>query len=85
MGCRAHVISMRQNGKIHIDTPFSRLLGKPPLMVAGMTPTTVKADFVSAVQKRVITSNLLVAVITLQQTFAPRSQKFRENFPPAWG
>jgi fatty acid synthase subunit beta len=24
------------DGKIHIDTPFSRLLNKPPLMVAGM-------------------------------------------------
>jgi fatty acid synthase subunit beta len=24
------------DGKIHIDTPFSRLLSKPPLMVAGM-------------------------------------------------
>ncbi|THH15787.1 hypothetical protein EW146_g4747 [Bondarzewia mesenterica] len=37
------------DGKIHIDTPFTRLLGKPPIMVAGMTPTTVKAGFVSAV------------------------------------
>ncbi|KAG8968299.1 3-oxoacyl-[acyl-carrier-protein] synthase [Tulasnella sp. 419] len=37
------------DGKIHIDSPFSRLLGKPPIMVAGMTPTTVKAGFVSAV------------------------------------
>ncbi|KAI5122922.1 hypothetical protein M0805_007600 [Coniferiporia weirii] len=37
------------DGKVHIDTPFSRLLGKPPIMVAGMTPTTVKAGFVSAV------------------------------------
>ncbi|BGP17655.1 hypothetical protein JCM10213_004639 [Rhodosporidiobolus nylandii] len=37
------------DGTIHLDTPFSRLLSKPPLMVAGMTPTTVKAGFVSAV------------------------------------
>ncbi|KAI0067274.1 fatty acid synthase [Artomyces pyxidatus] len=37
------------DGKIHIDTPFTRLLGKPPIMVAGMTPTTVQAGFVSAV------------------------------------
>ncbi|KAI0046589.1 fatty acid synthase [Auriscalpium vulgare] len=37
------------DGKVHIDTPFTRLLGKPPIMVAGMTPTTVKAGFVSAV------------------------------------
>ncbi|KAH9945014.1 fatty acid synthase [Epithele typhae] len=37
------------DGTIHLDTPFSRLLGKPPIMVAGMTPTTVKAGFVGAV------------------------------------
>ncbi|TFY79348.1 hypothetical protein EWM64_g4663 [Hericium alpestre] len=37
------------NGRIHIDAPFTRLLGKPPIMVAGMMPTTVKAGFVSAV------------------------------------
>ncbi|WVQ81978.1 hypothetical protein IAT38_004105 [Cryptococcus sp. DSM 104549] len=36
------------DGKIHIDTPFSRLLGKPPIMVAGMTPSTVGANLVSA-------------------------------------
>ncbi|KAF5389975.1 hypothetical protein D9757_013855 [Collybiopsis confluens] len=38
-----------KDGTIHLDTPFSRLLGKPPIMVPGMTPSTVKAGFVSAV------------------------------------
>ncbi|EIW51495.1 uncharacterized protein TRAVEDRAFT_41081 [Trametes versicolor FP-101664 SS1] len=37
------------SGEDQIDMPFSRLLGKPPIMVARMTPTTVKAGFVSAV------------------------------------
>ncbi|KAJ7808688.1 fatty acid synthase beta subunit [Mycena olivaceomarginata] len=37
------------DGTLHLDTPFSRLLGKPPIMVAGMTPSTVQAGFVSAV------------------------------------
>ena len=38
------------DGKVHIDTPFSRLLGKKaPIMVAGMTPSTVKAGFISTV------------------------------------
>ncbi|KAJ2079283.1 fatty acid synthase alpha subunit Lsd1 [Coemansia sp. RSA 988] len=36
---------------IHIDTPMSRLLGKPPVMVAGMTPSTVSEVFVSAVMR----------------------------------
>ena len=42
-------ISLYSDGEIYLDTPFSRLLSKPPIMVAGMTPSTVKAGFVSAV------------------------------------
>ncbi|KAG0311839.1 beta subunit of fatty acid synthetase, partial [Dissophora globulifera] len=37
------------NGDVHIDTRMSRLLSKPPLMVAGMTPSTVNEVFTSAV------------------------------------
>lgn len=36
------------DGKIRLDTPMSRLLSKAPLMVAGMTPSTVQAGFVAA-------------------------------------
>lgn len=36
------------DGQIRLDTPMSRLLSKPPLMVAGMTPSTVQAGFVAA-------------------------------------
>ncbi|KAH8805464.1 fatty acid synthase beta subunit dehydratase [Xylogone sp. PMI_703] len=35
-------------GVTYIDTKMSRLLGLPPLMVAGMTPCTVPWDFVAA-------------------------------------
>ncbi|KAK0620027.1 acyl transferase domain-containing protein [Immersiella caudata] len=35
-------------GKTYVDTKMSRLLGLPPLMVAGMTPSTVPWDFVAA-------------------------------------
>lgn len=34
--------------KMYVDTKFSRLLGRAPLMVPGMTPSTVSPDFVSA-------------------------------------
>ena len=37
------------DGTIHVDTLYSRLLGKPPIMVTGITPSTVKAGFVSAI------------------------------------
>lgn len=33
-------------GKVYVDTKFSKLLGRPPLMVPGMTPTTVKPEIV---------------------------------------
>ncbi|KAL9056394.1 MAG: hypothetical protein Q9162_002985 [Coniocarpon cinnabarinum] len=35
-------------GQIYVDTKMSRLLGLPPIMVAGMTPCTVPWDFVAA-------------------------------------
>ncbi|OXV07980.1 hypothetical protein Egran_04257 [Elaphomyces granulatus] len=35
-------------GQTYVDTKMSRLLGIPPLMVAGMTPSTVPWDFVAA-------------------------------------
>ena len=35
-------------GQTILDTKFSRLLGLPPVMVAGMTPCTVPWDFVAA-------------------------------------
>ena len=38
-----------RNGDLQIDNAFTRLLGLPPIMVAGMTPTTVWWDFVSAI------------------------------------
>ena len=37
------------DGKVQIDLTFSCLLGKPPVMVVGMTPSTVKAGFVSTI------------------------------------
>ncbi|KAH3679792.1 hypothetical protein WICPIJ_008526 [Wickerhamomyces pijperi] len=36
------------SNKIYLDTKFSRLLGKAPVLVPGMTPTTVHPDFVAA-------------------------------------
>ncbi|KAF2500058.1 beta subunit of fatty acid synthase [Lophium mytilinum] len=37
------------SGKTIVSTKMSQLLGAPPVMVAGMTPTTVHPDFVAAV------------------------------------
>ncbi|KAI7866261.1 fatty acid synthase [Spinellus fusiger] len=43
------LVKIASNGRVHIDTHMSRLLGKPPLMVAGMTPSTSNSSFVAAV------------------------------------
>lgn len=43
------LIRIASTNKVHIETQFSRLLGKPPIMVAGMTPTTSNEHFVSSV------------------------------------
>lgn len=42
-------LSRSANGSIQIETKMSKVLCAQPLMVAGMTPTTVPWDFVSAV------------------------------------
>lgn len=38
-----------RDGAIHLDIPFSRLLGKPPIMAPRMTPSTNQAGFISAI------------------------------------
>ena len=38
-------------GRVFVDTKMSRMLGVPPVMVAGMTPCTVPWDFVAATMK----------------------------------
>ncbi|KAJ2162492.1 fatty acid synthase alpha subunit Lsd1 [Coemansia sp. RSA 552] len=45
------LVRSEADNKLHIDTPMSRLLGKPPVMVAGMTPSTISEVFVSAVMR----------------------------------
>lgn len=42
-------LTKTSSGQVFVDTKFSRMLGRPPLMVAGMTPTTVRPQFVSDV------------------------------------
>jgi fatty acid synthase subunit beta len=41
-------LTQTSTGQTYVDTKMSRLLGIPPVMVAGMTPTTVPWDFVAA-------------------------------------
>ncbi|PYH43660.1 beta subunit of fatty acid synthase [Aspergillus saccharolyticus JOP 1030-1] len=40
---------LANGGTVALETRLSRLLGSPPIMVAGMTPTTVHWDFVASI------------------------------------
>jgi fatty acid synthase subunit beta len=40
-----------QEGVVRLETKMTRVLGSPPVMVAGMTPTTVAWDFVATVMQ----------------------------------
>ncbi|KAJ3195403.1 3-oxoacyl-[acyl-carrier-protein] synthase [Irineochytrium annulatum] len=46
---RPKLIRIASTNEVHVDTSFSRLIGKAPLMVAGMTPCTVSEKFCAAV------------------------------------
>lgn len=43
------LVRTAHDNRLHVDTLFSRVLGRPTVMVAGMTPTSVHDEFVSAV------------------------------------
>ncbi|KAJ2821092.1 fatty acid synthase alpha subunit Lsd1, partial [Coemansia sp. 'formosensis'] len=43
------LVRTSHDNQLHIDTPMSRVLGAPTVMVAGMTPTTVNECFVAAI------------------------------------
>ena len=44
-------LTTNSSGKIVVATKMTRMLGVPPVMVAGMTPTTVPWDFVSSIMR----------------------------------
>ncbi|KAJ2867196.1 fatty acid synthase alpha subunit Lsd1 [Coemansia aciculifera] len=43
------LVRTAHDDQLHIDTPMSRVLGAPTVMVAGMTPTTANESFVAAI------------------------------------
>ena len=42
------LVKNNSSGKFMLNTKFSKLIGKPPIMVAGMTPTTANEELVAA-------------------------------------
>lgn len=72
-------------GQIYVDTKMSRLLGIPPVMVAGMTPTTVPWDFVAATMNAGYHIELAGGGYYNAKTMTEAITKIEKAIPPGRG
>ena len=79
-----HVIETKTGTRV-LDTKFSKLLGLPPLMVAGMTPCTVPWDFVAATMNAGYHIELAGGGYYSPRAFADAIRKIVANTPPGRG
>jgi fatty acid synthase subunit beta len=73
------------NGQTFVDTKMSRLLGIPPIMVAGMTPTTVPWDFVAATMNAGYHIELAGGGYYNAKTMTEAITKIEKAIPPGRG
>ena len=73
------------SGEPMLDTKLSRLLGTPPVMVAGMTPTTVPWDVVSAIMNAGYHVELAGGGYMNAETMSTAIKKIVESVPPGRG
>ena len=72
-------------GQTFVDTKMSRLLGVPPLMVAGMTPCTVPWDFVAATMNAGYQIELAGGGYYNAKTMTQALNKIEKAIPPGRG
>ncbi|MEJ7635896.1 fatty acid synthase subunit beta domain-containing protein [Aeromicrobium sp.] len=60
------------DGTLHVETRFTRLTGKSPILLAGMTPTTVDAKIVAAAANAGFWSELAGGGQVTEEIFADR-------------
>jgi len=72
-------------GQTFVDTKMSRLLGVPPLMVAGMTPCTVPWDFVAATMNAGYQIELAGGGYYNAKTMTAALSKIEKAIPPGRG
>ncbi|KAL3469377.1 acyl transferase domain-containing protein [Aspergillus californicus] len=72
-------------GQTFVDTKMSRLLGIPPVMVAGMTPTTVPWDFVAATMNAGYHIELAGGGYYNAKTMTEAITKIEKAIPPGRG
>ncbi|CAJ2512314.1 Uu.00g053290.m01.CDS01 [Anthostomella pinea] len=73
------------SGETYVDTKMSRLLGVPPIMVAGMTPCTVPWDFVAATMNAGYQIELAGGGYYNGKTMTEALAKIEENIPAGRG
>jgi fatty acid synthase subunit beta len=72
-------------GQTYVDTKMSRLLGVPPVMVAGMTPCTVPWDFVAATMNAGYQIELAGGGYYNAKTMTEALRKIENAIPPGRG
>lgn len=72
-------------GQKFVDTKMSRMLGVPPVMVAGMTPCTVPWDFVAAIMNAGYTTELAGGGYYNAKTMTEALRKIENAIPPGRG
>lgn len=72
-------------GKVFVDTKFSRLLGRAPILVPGMTPTTVHPDFVAATLNAGYHIEIAGGGYFNPNTFTEALEKVVAQVPPGTG
>lgn len=70
------------NGRIVVETAFTRLTGRSPILLAGMTPTTVDAKIVAAAANAGHWAELAGGGQVTEQIFADRVAELRTLLQP---
>lgn len=73
------------SGATKLETKMTRLLGVPPVMVAGMTPTTVPWDFVSSIMRAGYHAEIAGGGYHSAKAFETAIVKLSQHIPPTSG
>ena len=69
-------------GRVHLDTAYTRATGRPPVILAGMTPTTVDAPIVAAAANAGYMTELAGGGQPDRRTFELRVEELSELLEP---
>ncbi|KAI9689976.1 MAG: beta subunit of fatty acid synthetase [Bathelium mastoideum] len=78
-------LAKTSTGRTYVDTKMSRLLGLPPVMVAGMTPCTVPWDFVAATMRAGYEIELAGGGYYNEKSMTEAIAKIEKNIPAGRG